>query len=249
MTHVKKMLLMDPRVLESRTQHAPTPPLVSALANSDQGMNQALYDDEMTDEERLDAYRRELASYRNFQSQRSVRQPVPVRLTNPAKAEAPTPPILQQEQGPVLSTRYERVVADIPKSYKRRARVLLNSLSTDPRVNFDERQQLVYQGKPVVGSNIVDLVNDVVHPRNKHSKPHPPGSRPFAALLQRLNTPRVAMGNNFYHTPQPIPQAEVVETDGDDDDGEYESDYEEATGNMWAAKGGPELGFFKGFDE
>jgi hypothetical protein len=227
MEHVKKMVLMDPRVLESLPQHAPTPPLVTALANSNRGMSQALHARGLTDEERLDEYRRELATYRNLQVQHATRAPVPVRLVGREEppAATPAPPDASIGQSP-LTDQAENAVQSIPKNYQRHARLILRHMQRHPGATFNERDELVFGGQRIPGSNIVDLVNHVVRPHKQRGQvAMPPGSDAFAAVLQRLNVPREAIGNRYYT--QPSRFADDDNDDDDDDEVWYEGRHED----------------------
>ena len=222
MDHVKKMVLVDPRVLESLPQQAPTPPLVAALADSGRAMSRALHDRGLTDEERLDEYRRELASYRNLQEQHATRTPIPVRVVG---AEVPATVEAGKDVGErELTERDEETLQTIPKNYKRRARLILHRLRKRPGY-FNKRDELVFGGKPIPGSHIVDLVNDAVRPKRKRLPPA--GSRAFASVLQRLNTPQEAIGNPLYNRPAVFAEAEDFEYD-DEDASEYEEEPETA---------------------
>ena len=50
-------------------------------------------------------------------------------------------------------------------------------------------------GQPVERSNLVDLVNDVLRRRRKHSGDKPKGWNVFAATLRRMNVPRELIGH------------------------------------------------------
>ena len=67
-------------------------------------------------------------------------------------------------------------------------------------------------GKPVAGSNIIDLVNDVLKQR-KDTEPR--RWEPFAEVLRDMNVPQDFVGNKkrwewMHHTP-PLPREEAEE--------------------------------------
>ena len=51
--------------------------------------------------------------------------------------------------------------------------------------------ELIHEGAPVVGSNVVDLVNDLLRKR----KTAPTGWQPFARQLRAINLPMTLVGN------------------------------------------------------
>ena len=53
------------------------------------------------------------------------------------------------------------------------------------------RGELIHEGVPVVGSNVVDLVNDLLRKR----KTDPTGWQPFARQLRAINLPMALVGN------------------------------------------------------
>ena len=64
---------------------------------------------------------------------------------------------------------------------KTRARQLVKKLKENKDlITWDDKAQLVYQGKPVPGSNVIDLVNDALRHRKNFN---PQGWRLFAKAL------------------------------------------------------------------
>ena len=57
------------------------------------------------------------------------------------------------------------IVDSVPKMFKRKAQLLLSILQDYPNMSWDEDGTVKLYGKPIQGSNIIDLVNDVVRQR------------------------------------------------------------------------------------
>ena len=76
--------------------------------------------------------------------------------------------------------------------FKRKAQLSLSILQDNPNMSWDEDGTVKLYGKPIQGSNIIDLVNDLVR-RRKGIKPT--GWQPFAEGLRELNIPQDVIGN------------------------------------------------------
>ena len=84
------------------------------------------------------------------------------------------------------------VVDSVPKMFKRKAQLLLSILQDNPNMSWDEDGTVKLYGKPIQGSNIIDLVNGVVRQRKRIE---PTGWQPFAEGLRELNIPQDVIGN------------------------------------------------------
>ncbi len=87
----------------------------------------------------------------------------------------------------------EAVLNSVPKTLKRKTRLLLDHIKDIPSVAWSERGELVVDGQPVVGSNVTDLINDVVRKRKTVGAPH--GWQAFAEVLKDANTSRELIAN------------------------------------------------------
>ena len=77
----------------------------------------------------------------------------------------------------------------VPKTMQAKARRLMEYLKRD--VAWTARGELIHEGVPVVGSNVVNLVNDLLRKR----KTDPTGWQPFARQLGAINLPMALVGN------------------------------------------------------
>ena len=79
------------------------------------------------------------------------------------------------------------IVESVPPTMKSRARQLDKKLKENKDlITWDDKAQLVYEGTPVAGSNVIDLVNDALRHRKNFN---PRGWRLFAKLLSDVNIP------------------------------------------------------------
>ena len=77
----------------------------------------------------------------------------------------------------------------VPKTMQAKARRLMEHLKRD--VAWTARGELIHEGVPVAGSNVVDLVNDLLRKR----KTDPTGWQPFARQLRAINLPKELVFN------------------------------------------------------
>ena len=125
-------------------------------------------------------------------------QPLHVKLTTPKPVEMPKPEESKQpaEEAPEksVSTAVEQeVIKSVPKIYKNGARQLLDKMKENRDVlDWNDIGELVYENKPINGSHVVDLVNDMLRHRKGFE---PVGWSVFARGLARMNVPENLVRN------------------------------------------------------
>ena len=194
MEHARKMALVDPRLLD--TLRSPPPPATDTLGKK----VQALDDDMMTilnrkdldDGTKVTLYNQVLQRY-NVLADKHVKEPIRLVTVNesmsgPGSGVEPGPGSEGAVQAP--SSGLEATVLDtVPKTMHAKARRLMEHLKRD--VAWTARGELIHEGEPVVGSNVVNLVNDLLRKR----KTDPTGWQPFARQLRAINLPMALVGN------------------------------------------------------
>ena len=78
------------------------------------------------------------------------------------------------------------------KTMKKKAQRLLEKMKSISGVEWNDRGELVYKNTAVAGSNMVDLVNDVLRKRKAFE---PQGWQTFARVLKDANIPMDLVGN------------------------------------------------------
>ena len=81
------------------------------------------------------------------------------------------------------------VVDTVPNTMQGKARRLMERMKRN--ISWTARGELIHEGVPVAGSNVVDLVNDLLGKR----KTDPTGWQPFARQLRAMNLPMELVGN------------------------------------------------------
>ena len=77
----------------------------------------------------------------------------------------------------------------VPKTMQTKARRMMEHMTRN--ISWTVRGKLIHEGVPFAGSNVVDLVNDMLRKR----KTDPTGWQPFARQLCAMNLPMELVGN------------------------------------------------------
>ena len=179
MLHVRKMALVDPRLLKSLREN-PTP-LPHPTSNAIDTTLRDLYA-EMTNildrsdadvSEKVRLYNQALLRYNDMTKARAAK-PIPVVVAEKKEATVREP---------------RDVVGTLPKTLQTKERQLLSRLST---VAWNERGELMHEGVAIPGSNAVDLVHDLLRKRKTSD---PVGWQQFANQMRAANIPMERVGN------------------------------------------------------
>lgn len=206
MEHARKMVLVpeehvaqlgtqnqrQPTFSSNISQAQPLQPTDTVLFRLDAEMNEILNSNAYKNErEKWAAYLVVLQRYLHFSDDERARQ-----HSELMKSEHTT--VSNYDKGEKEETRNGMndsvIIESIPTKYRTKAKLLLRRLHDTPRRNFswDSGGVVSIGGRPIQGSNIVDLVNDAMRAR-KISKPAGRGA--FAKFLRAIQTPREFIGN------------------------------------------------------
>ena len=193
------MILVPENTLErlQQRQQILTPPVTQALKNLNSQMGDILSNKQLDDEAKATLYNQVLQRYLIYYDQRKG-QPLRVNLTTPKPVETPKPDESSEETSkestagsetiPTSAVEQE-VIKSVPKLYKAGARQLLDKLKENSNVlNWNDKGELVYGNKPISGSHMVDLVNDILRHRKGFE---PVGWSVFARGLARMHVPEI----------------------------------------------------------
>jgi len=131
-------------------------------------------------------------------------------VTRRRRMDAYHPPQPPPQPSSSSSSSSTQNIDDVPlgvvaKTYRPKAVELLRLVSKNPRLEWDDRQRVTIDGRPIPGSNIVDLLTDVTTRRKAALRP--PGFELFRDVLQEMNTPRSLINNPVYlraRSPAPV---------------------------------------------
>ena len=189
---------MDPRLLESL--RPPPPPstntLDRVLRGLDGEMSSVLDRTDLDEGDKVKLYNQILLRYNTMASKR-VKQPTRVVVVNDdgtaaaATRDGGTAAAAAAEPLAAIGTDAD-IVESVPKTLKTKALRLMKRLRNDPSSRWNDRGELIIEGTAIPGSNMMDLVNDVLRKRKQSD---PVGWRPFAKHLKHTNLPMELVGN------------------------------------------------------
>ena len=177
MEHAKKMILVEPRVLQNLQTG---PPVKDATSHSLKEMDRTMQDVLESDKnvhDKADAYQQALWSYLNRFEQYKDRPLGKVQLVT---QESKPTSVVDRE----VNSVEQDVIQSVPKSMKNKAERLLQRLKDHPDVKWNSLGEFEYQGQIIKNSNLTDLVNDVLRKRKRSVAPL--GWETFANVLQRI---------------------------------------------------------------
>lgn len=185
------MLLVPENYLSGAQQRVQANPLVRNLSELDLEMKSILSQQDMADDEKLKRYNQVLQKYLEFDRQRKERQPMPVRVVPNAKED-----VNDDVKIPTFSQKEiqieDEIIDSVPKTNRNKA-LLVNKLKQNKDIMFwNDRGELMYEGKPIQGTSIVDLVRDAMGDRKRFQ---PYNWKMFSRGLARINTPLDWIGN------------------------------------------------------
>ena len=187
MLHVRKMALVDPRLLKSLREN-PTPlpdptsnAIDTTLRDLDAEMTSILDRSDADESEKVRLYNQALLRYNDMTKARAAKPiPVVVAVKKEAAATMPTTALVVEPTD---------IVGTLPKTLQMKGRQLLSRLSA---VTWNERVELIHNGVAIRGSNAVDLIHDLL--RNRKT-PDPVGWQQFANQMRAANIPMELVGN------------------------------------------------------
>ena len=187
MSHVRKMALVDPRLLKSlRENPTPLSPLPDPTSNAIDTTLRDL-DAEMTSIlDRSDADVSEKVRLLRYNDMTKARAAKSIPVVVAVKKEAAATMTMPTTASVVDPTA---IVGTLPKTLQMKGRQLLSRLSA---VTWNERGELMHKGVAIRGSNAVDLIHDLL--RNRKT-PDPVGWQQFANQMRAANIPMELVGN------------------------------------------------------
>ena len=190
MEHARKMALVDPRMLDTlRSPPPPTNTLGKKVQALDDEMMTILDRKDLDDRTKVTLYNKVLQRY-NVLYDKHAKEPTRVITVNESGAGAGAGAAEGVVGAPATTSGIEADVVDpVPKTMQGKARRLMEH--TKRNISWTARGELIHEGVPVAGSNVVDLVNDLLRKR----KTDPTGWQPFARQLRAMNLPMELVGN------------------------------------------------------
>jgi len=140
MESVKKIILVDPRVLANMKQsNTPQPPLVKVVSDLDTQMNEALTRTDLSTSEKLRLYDQILQRYMVYKE----------KLT-----EKPAQVVVRENEDFPES----EILRGVTKQYKKKTEELLDFIKGNSLLGWNDSGEFVYDDRAVPSSNIKDLI-------------------------------------------------------------------------------------------
>ena len=178
--------------------HPIQPPSDAKLRDLDSEMTSILDKTGIDVREKVRLYNQALIRY-NDMVKIASNKPTPVVVvkekepTMPAdiKGEVVTilPEALQEKECQLVSRLKREVVMTLPKTLQEKGSQLVSRLKT---TKWNDRGELLHEGVAIPGSNIVDLVHDLLR---KRKTTDPIGWKQFASQMHAANIPMELVGN------------------------------------------------------
>lgn len=185
MENARKMLLIPPETLNRLQQNKQPTPETTTLSVLDKEMIRILKLTTLTDFEKWTLYKQALQKYLHFTNESKKTVALPLVDTHSGNAvedvKANGAGILKQ------------TLDAIPMALRTNAESLYNYVQALQNITWDNRGVVSVNNIPLQGSNITDLISDIVRDRKRTS---PAGWELFSKTLATANVPEAYIGNS-----------------------------------------------------
>lgn len=205
MNNAKKMILIDPEVIEKIKNDNSNTNTTNNLSRLDEEMHKVL-NTKIDDRDKWSLYLQTLQRYLYFvgKDRKPIEIPIlsldEVKVTDKENNQIESAEIKQScseadDSSVPLNDYYSKLqlIQLLPKTYKIKGELLLDILLKNKEKIYWNKQGTVFiKNKEIFRSNIVDLLNDVIRPL-RNTSPH--GWSEFAIALKELQVPLSYIGN------------------------------------------------------
>ena len=178
------MILVDPDIVGVNKPTIPDP-LADSVKSLDSKLNTIIDSAKTFDHNTLLEYHQTLLKYLNRIDQMKQRYDPPSKITPPSSGDSN----LKIEQ-------FERRVIDsLPPSLQKRGRLLIDHIKDATDISWNTRGELIKRGEVIGGSNISDMVHELLRARRSSNEPR--GWGEFTTSLKASNIPNDLIGNKI----------------------------------------------------
>lgn len=191
MEHAKKMVLVPQETVHRMTGSiAPLTSSSQILSDLDKEMENILRTPMKSDSEKWTLYKQCLRRFLHFSAEerKPLAFPIEQAPENNPGGNGVTE-IKGSEQEIPLHTE---IVSSLPQKYRKKAELLISRLLSSGKISWNSDGTVSIKGGVIPGSNITDLVGDVMRSRKNVN---PKGIDSFASLLTEINMPKEFIGN------------------------------------------------------
>lgn len=198
MEHAKKMVLVP----QENVQRMMTPSISMTkssqiLSDLDREMEKILRTPMKTDDEKWTLYKQCLHRFFHFSGVERSPLVFPIasdveKNTDVGQGENERDIDTENKGVEVEIPLHTEIVSSIPKKLRKKGELLIARLLSSGKVNWSVDGTVTIKGGVIPGSNITDLVGDVMRARKNVN---PKGIDSFMALLSEINMPKEFIGN------------------------------------------------------
>ena len=191
MEHVKRLVLVSEHMADTPTRTL-VPPLTALVNQLDSEMNNLLKRQDMTQDEKVKLYDQTLQRYLTYYDKR-MRKPVRVSMVHPEPVETEEIEEELPEESEPPGEIENDILESVPATMKSRALQLVKNLKANKDVvDWNDHGQMVFEGRTIPATNVIDLVNDTLRQRKNFN---PAGWQLFAKALGRPNVTEAIIRN------------------------------------------------------
>ena len=173
-------------------------PTQSKLRSLEGDMKDILARTDLPDDTKLSLYQQVLQQYLQYDHARKT-EPMSVTMSTPTQGsgttasgdKAPADGAVD-DTPPKEDDLSPQILETVPKTLKRKAKLLIDQLKQSDVMTWNKNGELVYEGNTVKDSNIIDLVNDALKSKKGFV---PYGFQYFMHGLAKSNAPESIIGN------------------------------------------------------
>lgn len=224
MDHCKKMILIEPEVME-RLKKEPMNDTTTSRLDAEM---QNILKTKLDDREKWSLYLQVLQRYLHFIERKPIHLPIVNQVVNDVinndlkeyktddtinmklvKESSPERDVENKRDNLFQNTTYlsSHLLRSIPKTYRNKGEFIVEKLLKNPdKITWDKDGVVYIDKKEITGSNIKDLIHDTLRPLRRIDEPI--GWETFIHCLKDLKVPHSYIGNpkrsifmkNLYHT-------------------------------------------------
>ena len=171
------------------------PPTDQSIISLDESMKRILDRRDIDDEEKLLLYIEAFHKYMTFTRKRKYENPGPKMVPEIPKNIGLEPPAVKTKLESPMEKIKNEVVESAPVRSQKKAQSILEHLKNFPDlITTNENKELIYKGTVIPGSNMSDLVWDILTQTRKNP---PSGIKEFTEILAETNIPEHFITNSF----------------------------------------------------
>ena len=185
------MVLMDPTHMLLKTSPVPDT-LSDSVLSLDDEIRRVLESPALSDHDKALTYEQVLHKYLKRVDHVNSRHSQKPPFSSNHTASVPLDPLKSDSFGKTVKLK-KRVVDSLPKTLQKKGGVLLDHIKDTTDMTWNERGELVVKGQTLNGTNVSDLIHELLRSRKLGQKPE--GWSIFANTLKESNIPTDLIGN------------------------------------------------------